>query len=418
MRRRRVLFVMAGTAALLGGGQAALATTGVSLYVSASAGRASSHVKVGPHFFPELTDTVAQRQALNPPAPPQCPPTVANALYTASQGTVYNCHLPEPPATGAPVPGNMAYYGGRVQTKPHIYLVFFGWGEPGAFPSQDRCSPETLSEPGIPSVTLPCDPDGAGKRMADFVSQLGGTAWAGVQTQYYQVVDGKKRYIQNPTDQLAGIWVDDTDPTSAKITYTDMAKEAQRAAQHFGVSEAALTDANFVIAQPANFSDPLAVADGYCAFHDYTEPGLEGGIYNGIEPGIVYTNMPYVLNQGAGCGQNLVNPGAAGRLDGVTIALGHEIEESVTDPGAEDVLASGQEIGGWYDVVDSGENGDKCAYVGDDLGLTNPSGLPVPGAASNIKGNQGGLFPVQSLWSNAAAGGLGYCAGTSHSLPS
>ena len=49
--------------------------------------------------------------------------------------------------------------------------------------------------------------------------------------------------------------------------------------------------------------------------------------------------MPYVLNSGTSCGQNSVNSGYyAGRLDGFTIVMGHEIEETVTDPGAEDVI--------------------------------------------------------------------------------
>jgi serine protease len=310
----------------------------------------------------------------------------------------------------------MAYWGGKVQTTPHVYLVYFGWGQSGAFPASSPCAPETLDENGL-TATLPCDPAGAGKRMADFVSQLGGTGWAGVQTQYYQVVNGTTTHITNPTAQLAGIWVDDTNPTSAQITYTDLALEAQRAAAHFNVDPATLVDDNFVIAQPQNFSDPQAAAQGYCAFHDYTQKNLEGGIYNSVEPGLVYTNLPYVVSQGAGCGANLVNAGAAGTLDGVTVALGHEIEESVTDPGAEDVLLDGTYLGAWYDVVDSDENGDKCAYVGDDQGATDPSGLAVPGGAGNIVGNRGGQFPVQSLWSNASAQGLGYCAGAGNDLP-
>jgi serine protease len=129
---------------------------------------------------------------------------------------------------------------------------------------------------------------------------------------------------------------------------------------------------------------------------------------------VPYTNLPYVLNGGVGCGQNLVNAGAAGRLDGVTIALGHEIEEAVTDPGAEDHIGP-VSLGGWYDAFDANENGDKCAYVGA-LPLTNTP-LNVPGAAGNIVGNRGGVFPVQSLWSNEAAAGVGYCAGTGHALP-
>lgn len=399
MPRRRVLFAAAAATALAAGGPA-LASSG-----TGSVPTRPAH----PHFFAALTDSPAQRRALNPPTLP-CPVAVNSIL--AATGQIVNCHLPELPATGLPVPGNMAYYGGAVQTHPHVYLVLWGWGQKGAFPASATCSPEKL--PG--GAVLPCDPDGAGRRMADFVSQIGGTAWAGVQTQYYQTVGGRTTHISNPRNFLAGVWVDDTNPISAQVTYTQMAQEAQRAAAHFRVDPATLVNDDFIIAQPANFSDPQAASQGYCAFHDYTEPGLEGGIYNSVRPGLVYTNMPYVLNQGAGCGQNLVNPGAAGKLDGVTVALGHEIMEAETDPGAEDVLPGGQTIGGWYDVVDSDENGDKCAYVGDDQGLTDPSGLAVPGGASDITGNAGGRFAVQSLWSNAALAGAGYCAGTAHDL--
>ena len=112
--------------------------------------------------------------SLQPPAPP-CP---ENGLLPAPFS---NCGLPEFPATTLPFQGNMAYYGGHVQTTPKEYLVFWGWGEKGAFPASQTCSSENLTE-GSFTATLACDPDGAGKYMADFVQQLGGTQWAGVQT--------------------------------------------------------------------------------------------------------------------------------------------------------------------------------------------------------------------------------------------
>ena len=89
----------------------------------------------------------------------------------------------------------------------------------------------------------------------------------------------------------------------------------------------------------------------------------------------------------------------------------------MTDPGAEDIsgsLWSTTNLGGWYDPFDADENGDKCAYVGT-TPLSGVGGLPsvvaIPGAIHTITGNAGSTFAVQSLWSNAAAGGLGYCAG-------
>ncbi len=287
---------------------------------------------------------------------------------------------------------------------------------------------------------LKCDPDGAGKYIANWVSQLGGTQWAGVQTQYYQTVKDSagppyNQYITNPTNQLSGIWVDTptrsracprprraTRPGSSN-TYTDLAAEAARAVAHFHITD--LSNANIVVAQPANYSDPNAVSTGYCAFHDYTYPNLKGGIYNGIKSGISYTNLPYLLSinsNGANlCGENAVNSGLSGKLDGFSIALGHEIEETVTDPGAEDIVGSGTSttnLGGWYDAADANENGDKCAWVGESLGAPGePTVTPIPGAMNDIKGNRGSTFAVQSLWSNQAAEGAGYCAGAGDDLP-
>jgi hypothetical protein len=392
-----------------------------------------------PIFMPTLTKEVQQQTAiwrqhvfapvgsLQPPAPP-CP---ENGQLPAPFS---NCGLPEFPATTLPYPGNMAYWGGHVQVTPHVYMVYWGWGEKGAFPANQACHSETIGY-GAATGTLRCDPDGAGKYMANWVSQLGGTQWAGTQSQYYQTANSKNQFITNPKSQLTGVWVDDTDPITAlpktsssnapgpANTYTDLAAEAARAAKHFGVTD--LADADFVIAQPANYSDPNAVASGYCAFHDYTQPKLEGGIYNGLKSGIAYTNMPYALSinsSGANvCGENAVNSGPAGKLDGFSIVLGHEIEETVTDPGAEDILGSGTattNLGGWYDPLDANENGDKCAWVGESLGLPGePAVTPIPGALNDIKGNRGSTFAVQSLWSNDAAAGAGYCAGAGNDLP-
>jgi len=344
-------------------------------------------------------------------------------------------------ATTLPWMGNMAYYGGHVQATPHVYLIYWGWGESGAFPASQKCAAESITE-GTISAALKCDPDRAGKYMADWAFQLGGTRWAGVQTQYYQTVKDPagrpfNQHITNPLDQLAGIWVDDTNPITnlphtsgtnpagPTNTYTDLAAEAARAAAHFGVTD--LADANFVVAQPPRYSDPNALSSGYCAFHDYTQPGLENGIYNRIRPGIAYTNMPYALAINVSgqnvCGENAVNSGSAGKLDGFSIVLGHEIEETVTDPGAEDVLGSGTStkfLGGWYDTPDANENGDKCAWVGEPLvtgAPGEPNVIPEPGALNDIVGNHGKKFAVQSLWSNQAAEGAGYCAGAGNDLP-
>jgi hypothetical protein len=292
------------------------------------------------------------------------------------------CVPPALPPVGLPAPVNMSYHGGHVQLSPKIYLVLWGWGQPGAFTNKPSN--------GNPAT----DPDGAGARMQAFSSALGGTHWAGVQTQYTQTINGVTSSITNPGQQLAGVWADNTNPIHNLLTGLELAKEAERAVTHFGITD--LSNADIVVAQPQNYNDAgFATNAGYCAYHDYTLPAT----YPGVRQGISFTNMPYVVNQGAGCGANTVN-GAAGNIDGVTIVLGHELEETVTDPGAGD---------GWFDY--SGyENGDKCAWVGDVQGLVQ---VPIPGALGTMTGNDGKTYPVQALWSNNAAAGLGYCAGTS-----
>jgi serine protease len=402
----------------------------------------SAAASANPIVMPTLPKEIAQQQAIaaahqaiNPPAPP-CP---ENGMLPEPFS---NCGLPEAPATTLPYPGNMAYWGGHVQVKPRVYLVYLGWGWPGAFPHSAPCKAETLKE-GTLKATLKCDPEGAGARMADWVYQLGGTQWAGVSTQFSQAVGGQTQNITNPTEVLARIWVDDSktapdlsgtsasNPAGPANTYTDLAAEAARAVAHFHIAD--LANADIVVAQPPGFSDPNALETGYCAFHDYTEPGVAHGIYNGITPNISYTNMPYVLSidstsatGGApvnDCGENAVNSGPAGKLDGISIVLGHEIEETITDPGAEDIVGSGTNatnLGGWYDTLDANENGDKCAWVGEPLvgGVPGaPNVVPIPGAMGDIKGNQGTTFAVQSLWSNEAAAGTGFCAGAGTDLP-
>ena len=306
------------------------------------------------------------------------------------------CSPVGPPVAVEPAPVNMAYFGGHVQVTPKVYLVFWGWGQAGAFDH---------TTPGMPTY----DPDGAARQMTNFIAAAGGTAWANVSTQYYETVNGQNVYIQNPSNILAGVWYDNTNPIHDNVTGLELAQEAQRAVAHFGATD--LANSQFVIAQPQKYNEAgFNGGVGYCAWHDYTQPQY----YPGVQPGISFTNMPYVLNAGAGCGENSVNTGYyAGRLDGFSIVLGHEVEETITDPGAEDVI-NGQNLGGWYDYA-AYENGDKRAWVGYTEGIASPS--VVPGGVNNITGNDGKQYAVQSLWSHDSAAGAGYCAGAGDDLP-
>jgi hypothetical protein len=212
-------------------------------------------------------------------------------LYMPDANNTTNPALQPPPvccipvyqvAAGVPAPVNMAYFGGHVQVTPKIYLVFWGWGQASAF---DHATP------GFPTY----DPDGAAARMTSFIRAMGGTAWAGVSTQYYQTDNGQNTFIQNPSNVLAGVWYDNAYPIHNDVSGQELAQEAQRAVAHFGVTD--LKNSQIVVAQPQKYNEAgFDQGAGYCAWHDYTQPQY----YPGVQPGISFTNMPYVLNQGSG----------------------------------------------------------------------------------------------------------------------
>jgi hypothetical protein len=302
------------------------------------------------------------------------PPTVDICMTTGI--------CPPGVAAGQPMPVNMTYFGGTVQVTPKIYLVLWGWGQAGAF------NHITAGRPAS-------DPDGVAALMTNFIAAIGGTSWERIATQYYQSnYNGTFSNVSNPTQELVGVWHDDATPIHDNLSPLELAQEAGRAAQHFGVSNPA--NANFVVATPQLYNDAGFNQGSYCAWHDYVTPIS----YPGVTTGIAFTNMPYVLNAAGSCGQDFVNPAPAGNSDGVTIVLGHEIAETLTDPGAEE--ATGQvQYGAWFDYQ-GWEIGDKCAWVGD--------GLQVPGSPFNLVGTDGRTYPVQALWSNQALNGAGYCA--------
>jgi hypothetical protein len=220
--------------------------------------------------------------------------------------------------------------------------------------------------------------------LNSFFQNVGGSAWANIQAQYCQnVVVGftcagqpSAQFITNPAGQLKGVWVDPS-PVPAEILNTALAAnvaddpvsaEAVKAAQHFGYD---VNATYFVNIEPGHGA--LAYGTVYCAYH--SESAHTTG------HGVRYTFLPYVPEQGAGCGTNSVNKTnnayGNGYLDGYSVVAGHEYSEAVTDP---DNQMDTQD--GWNDATTS-ENGDKCAWSG----LANIS----------LGGNQ---YAVQPLWSN------------------
>jgi len=103
---------------------------------------------------------------------------------------------------------------------------------------------------------------------------------------------------------------------------------------------------------------------------------------------IAFTNMPYVTDAGASCGENFVNTGSAGVQDGISIVNGHEYAETITDQNP---------AGGWTDSTGA-EDADKCAWI-----------TPGTSGGSFDLTLATGTFAMQTTWANDGAAGAGAC---------
>ncbi|TVT53003.1 hypothetical protein FNH05_12330 [Amycolatopsis rhizosphaerae] len=220
--------------------------------------------------------------------------------------------------------------GGPVQHNTKVYLVFWG--------SQWKS-----------------DANGVQSYLTNYFAGLGNGSerWSNVMDQYTD--NSGNASSGNPV--LGGAWVDSASAAPSSASQSAISAEANRGASHFGVSG---VNADIFVVSPSGTSPDGFPNSGFCAWHDW----------NG---NVAYTNMPYVLDAGSGCGANSVQ----NKLDGFSIVGGHEYAEAETDP---------QAGNGWVDSSGQ-ENGDLCAWQG----LTALS-------------ESTGTFAVQPTWSNAVGG--------------
>jgi hypothetical protein len=296
---------------------------------------------------------------------------------------------PQAPAASA---NDLNYGGGRdgigVTTgHQQVYLVFWGsqWGTQGT--------------DGNGNVTLSGDPSGMAPYVQQFIKGLGtnNELWSGVLTQYCDGVAtgaqscpaSNNEHVAYPTGgALSGVWVDESAPEPAAATEPQLATEAINAAGHFGNTTAAANrDAQYVIISAHGLNPDNYMTGGFCAWHDYN---VDLGVSSPFGD-IALTNLPYITDVGASCGQNFINSGSAGLLDGVSIVEGHEYAETSTDQNPP---------GGWTDSFGS-ENGDKCAWI-------------TPGTSGGVFNLSlaTGSFAVQTTWANDGNGGAGTCEGS------
>ncbi|HEY3880774.1 MAG TPA: Ig domain-containing protein, partial [Trebonia sp.] len=290
-------------------------------------------------------------------------------------------------------------YGGGIDgigvTTGHqkVYLVFYGsqWG--------------TQSTNSNGDVTLSGDPSGLAPYLQEFMKGLGtnNELWSGVLTQYCDGVAvgaqtcpaSNTEHVAYPTGgALAGVWVDESTASPATASGHQLGVEAVNAAGHFGNTTAASNrDAQYVIISPRGANPDNYKTQGFCAWHDYNgDSTLSGGAVSSPDGDIAFTNLPYLPDAGASCGQNFVN--SNGPLDGVSIVEGHEYAETSTD----------QNPPGGYTDSSGEENGDKCAWI-----------TPGTSGGSFDLTTATGTFAVQTTWGNDGNGGAGACQ-ASHAI--
>ncbi|HEX6351198.1 MAG TPA: hypothetical protein VF160_17620 [Candidatus Dormibacteraeota bacterium] len=322
---------------------------------------------------------------------------------TAGAGADINTSLTNPkhffygigtPSSAGAAANDLIYHGGNVGTEnpigvertPSVYLVWWGPQWATGFTTPDTDANHTLHS----STELQT-------YLQSFFSDEGGTAWAGVQTQYCRNLPAgvtscngyaSAQFVTNPAGQLKGVWTDPSPVPSDIVTLglaenlvdDPIAAEARKAVKHFGYH----ANATYFVLTPDEVTGTGQPV--YCGYHTQTTSVDDlGNPYRFQYAFIPFQNHDWGPPLGQkSCGMHFVNPTTDafghGIWDGYSIVDGHEYAEAVTDP---DNYFSVQD--GWNDAQGS-ENGDKCAWM--------------PETQNVNMGTH--YYAVQALWSNEA----------------
>ena len=264
-----------------------------------------------------------------------------------TSGSAAPLSLTSPSIAATPSNPNTVEYGGGISGvgvitgAPKVYLVFWGsqWGNAGATTVHGKGSYASFAG----------DPDGVAPDLQAFFAGLGtgSDGWSGVMTQYCQsnagvtltsgatTCPGGATHVGYPTGgALGGVWEDTRGAAPASASQTQIGQEAEAAAGHFGLTTtAANRNVEYVIASPTGTNPDSYLSGGFCGWHDDSaDPTMIPAVQptNGT---VAFTNLPYLPDVGASCGQDIVNPpSSSGIDDGVTVVAGHEYAEWLTDP--------------------------------------------------------------------------------------
>jgi hypothetical protein len=178
---------------------------------------------------------------------------------------------------------------------------------------------------------------------------------------------------------LSGVWYDNSKASPSAATAAQLGSESVSAAAHFGNTTAAANrNAYYVILSPHG-TNPDNYQGQYCAWHDWNGDVGVSSPYGDI----AFSNQPYNIDSGAGCGVGFIN--SPGTLDGYTMTLGHEWHEMMSDQNPAGGWTNHQTTSSYYQQ----ENSDECAWIA----------AGSAGGAAMISFSTG-TFAEQASWSN------------------
>ena len=367
---------------------AGLATAAITLFATAATGvaaNASSAVS---------SSSSSSSGSANPYAPTHDHPyrhgAVPNLLQYQKQ-KAWDASHPAAAVTPAATGPQTLSYGGGIDgigvmsgAKSKVYLVFYGsqWG--------------TQSTDGNGNAKFSGDSAGAAGVAQQMFKGIGtnNELWSAELTQWCDgagVASGATSCSSSvPASQfipyqsggvLAGVWYDNSAASPSAASGHQLGQEALNAAHHFGNTTAASNrHAYYVILSPHG-TNPDSYQGQYCAWHDYNgDSTLTGGAVSSDVGDFAFSNQPYNIDSGSGCGVGFVN--SPGTTDGYTITLGHEWHETLSDQNP---------AGGWTNHVsgcsyNGQENSDECAWL-------SPG---TSGGAANINFGSFGTYAEQA----------------------
>jgi hypothetical protein len=213
--------------------------------------------------------------------------------------------------------------GAPIISEPNVYMIWYGnW-------DAKSCSAPSGGT-STPSI------------VKDFLASLGGSDWNKINTTYYQIINGKKTFVQ-PTSEVEGCTVD---PGSQGLSLdSDTGPQVSDVVENALSTKALKTDPNGVYlvltASNVNVADFMTLL---CAYH---------WAYDNAQTTIKYAFIGDASTNLSQCAPQITNsPNSNPAADAMVSVLAHEFVEAVSDPFGTS----------WFDQAGF-ENADKCAWT-------------------------------------------------------